>query len=81
MRIDYILKASAKRMTGVFVDINRSMGHVSIYDGRHENIFLQGDDAEQFISECDKYSNICQRLNFDLIELAVAEPYAENLWN
>lgn len=80
MRLDYILKASAMHMLGVFVDVNRSMCHVSIYDGKNESIFLQGDDAEQFIAECDKYSNRCKCLDFSIIELAVAEPYVECIW-
>ena len=81
MRIDYILKASAKRMKGVFVDVDSAYGTVCISSKGQEDIFMQGDDAEQFIAECEELSERCQCLNMGIIELALAEPYAENLWN
>lgn len=83
MRIDYILKAAAKRMRTVSVAVDRSYGTVCISDdtGEQEDIVMQGDDAESFIAECDKLSERCQSLDGYIIEMALAEPYAENLWN
>ena len=45
---------------------------------RSGDIFMQGDDAEQFIS-VETISNRCKRLNFDIIELALAKPYIDYL--
>jgi hypothetical protein len=81
MRIDYILKAAAKRMVGVTVDCDSAYSTVCISMHGEDDIFMQGDDAEQFISECEAMSNRCQCLNFDIIELALAEPYTESFWS
>ena len=80
MRIDYILKAAAKRMNGVSVDCDSSFSTVAITSPGFDEIFLQGDDADNFIDQCRAMSERCQCLNFDVIELAMAEPYTD-LWN
>ena len=81
MRIDYVLKNAAKRMTGVFVDVDSSMGTVCISTNGQDDIFMQGDDADQFIAECESLANRCKHLSPAIIELALAEPYAECIWS
>lgn len=80
MRIDYILKARAKRMNDVYVNVDHEYCTVEITTRGQDSIFMQGDDAENFIAECEKISNRCKCLNFDVIELAVAEHYVECIW-
>lgn len=83
MRIDYILKANAQRAINslITVDVDGSFGTVTIDSPGQETISMQGDDAEQFIADCDKYYNRCKSLDLGTIHLALAYPYAENLWN
>lgn len=81
MRIDYILKASAKRMANVNVDVDRPYETVCISTTGQDDIVMQGDDAAQFIGECDKLATRCKCLDGYTIESALAEQYAENLWN
>lgn len=78
MRIDYILKAAAKRVarSGVTFDINRSLPTVSI-TGRGVDVFMQGGDAEEFVAECEAMSARCESLDFHTIAMALAEPYTE----
>lgn len=80
MRIDYILKASAKRMKHVFVDVDSAYSTVCISTKGQDDIFMQGEDADNFIAEVEALSDRCKCLNVGIIELALAEPYAENLW-
>lgn len=81
MRLDYILKASAKRMHGVFVDVDSSRSTVCISSKNEDDIFMQGEDADKFIEECEQYSKRCKCLDFCIIELAVAETYVECIWS
>ena len=79
MRIDYILKAAAKRMRNVAVDCDSAFSTVCISTPGQEDIFMQGDDAAQFIAEVETMGNRCKSLSPEVIELALAEPYAD-LW-
>jgi hypothetical protein len=79
MRIDYILKAAAKRMQNVSVDCDSDYETVCISTPGQEDIFMQGDDAAQFIAECEKLGQQCRALSPAIIELALAEPYTD-LW-
>jgi len=79
MRIDYILKAAAKRMHNVTVDWDSSFCTVSISTPGQDDIFMQGDDATAFIDEIESMGNRCRSLNPDVIALALAEPYTD-LW-
>ena len=81
MRIDYILKAAAKRAAGVSVDCDSAYSTVCISCPGFEDIFMQGDEADQFIAEVESLGNRCRQLNPSVIELALAEPYADTLWN
>ena len=77
------LYAAAKRMQDgrVTVDCDSAYSTVSIDAPGEESIFMQGEEAGAFIAECDKLWNRYRSVNRDVIELALAEPYAENLWN
>lgn len=79
MRIDYILKAAAKRMHNVTVDCDSAYETVCISTPGQADIFMQGDDAAQFIAEVETMGNRCKSLNTEVIELALAEPYTD-LW-
>lgn len=81
MRIDQILKQTAVRMDGVTVDCDSRFPTVCISSPGHDEIFMQGDEAQQFIDEVEKLGQRCKSLNTGIIELALAAPYAENLWN
>jgi len=81
MRIDYILKASAKRMKDVSVECDSGFSTVCISAKGQDDIFMQGDDADAFILEIENLSKRCKALNPEIIKLALAEPYCENLWN
>lgn len=79
MRIDYILKAAAKRMHNVTVDCDSAYETVCISTPGQEDIFMQGDAAATFIDEVKALGNRCKSLSPEVIELALAEPYAV-LW-
>ena len=83
MRIDYILKAAAKRMenSGVSIDWDSGYSTVLISCAGEDDIFMQGDEADTFIEEIEAMGNRCRSLNPYIIALALAEPYAENIWN
>ena len=82
MRIDYILKRDAQysRNSGVTVDCDSAYSTVCISAPNEDDIFMKGDDADQFIDECEAMSIRCKCLNFGTIELALAKPYIECVW-
>ena len=77
MRLSTILKQHARyaESSGIVVDIDRSMGTVSL----HDDIFMQGEEAFDFIAECDELAKRCRSLDYGIIELAVAYPYCDLL--
>lgn len=83
MTLTEIIKADAKWATdsNIDVEVDRSLGTVCITCPDHDDIFMQGDDAEQFIAECQTLWETAGDVDMGLVELAVAKPYAENLWN
>jgi hypothetical protein len=72
---------AAKRMTdaGITADTDSAYSTVSIDAPGEESIFMQGDDADAFIAECEKLWHRYPSLPMDVCELATAEPYTE-LW-
>jgi hypothetical protein len=76
-----LVKASAERMHDVTVEIDRSMGTVSISAAGEDDIFFEGHEAETFIEAVDKLYEETGDCNEDECALNVAEPYAENIWN
>lgn len=81
MQLTDILRAAAQRMrtAGIHVEVNRSFGWVAITCKGEEDIFMQGDEADEFMEEVRKIGARCTSLAEDTIELALAEPYTD-LW-
>ena len=69
--------------SGVCVEVNTSMQWVSITDmtGSNGAIFMQGDEAGEFIDEIDSLYDQLQTIDKDTIALALARDYIENLWD
>ena len=74
--------ASAKRCkySGVDVDVNEPFSWVTISCDGEEDIFLQGEDADQFIAARDIMTKRYPSLPDYVAELALAEPYTD-LWS
>jgi hypothetical protein len=83
MTLIEIIRASAARMTNVTVETNSSMETVCIFDdsGAQEDIFMQGEEASEFIDRCKALYEEAGDVGMGDVELHVASPYAENLWN
>ena len=77
MKLSTILKQQARyaQASGLVVDIDRAYQTVSL----HDDIFMQGDEAQGFIDAVDTLSKSCRSLSSDIVELAVAYPYADLL--
>ena len=73
---------AAKRMrdAGITVDTDSAYSTVSIDAPGQESIFMQGDEADAFIAECEELWTRYPSLPMDVAELAMAEPYT-NLWS
>jgi len=80
----YICEAAQRCINGgITVDCSRydsGYSEVSIGAPDGDFIFLQGDEAETFLAERDALCKRYPSLAFWLAELALAEPYAENIW-
>lgn len=66
------------------VDVDYSFGTVCIKDllpDPQDDIFMQGEDAEQFIEEVNNLYEKAGNLGLDEAEMFVALPYVENIWN
>jgi DNA-binding NarL/FixJ family response regulator len=77
----YIREAAERcRASGVTVDIDSRFPTVAIDAPGADGVFMQGDEADTFIEEvralCKRYPS----LDEDTAALALAEPYAENLF-
>lgn len=83
MELKDIIEQSAARMAGVTVDYSQTMDTVCIKDdsGRQDDIFMQGDDAVQFLNEMNELYEEVQTLDKDTIALHLANPYVECLWS
>lgn len=76
-----IVKASAERMQDVTVELDRSMGTVTISAPGQGDIFFQGHEADEFIEKVDKLYHETGLCTEDECALNIASPYAENIWN
>lgn len=81
MELAEIVKASASRMVDVTVEADRGFSTVCISCDGEEDIFMQGDEADDFIAEVDTMYDMAQHVTWDEAALCVAEPYAECIWN
>lgn len=80
MTITEIIKAAAVRMTDVTVDVDRSFSTVTITAEGQDTIFLQGDEADQFIAAVDALYEKAGDVAEDEAALCHAEQYAECIW-
>lgn len=80
MTLSQIIEASAQRMQDVTVHMVTNRGTVTISAPNKEDIFLQGDDADIFLSEVERLWNETQTLTRTTIALHLAEPYTD-LWS
>lgn len=83
MKLKTIIEQSAARMAGVTVEYSQTMDTVCISDDscEEEDIFMQGDDAVQFINEMNNLYEKIQTLDKDTIALHLALPYVDGIWN
>jgi hypothetical protein len=72
--------AEYSRESGASVDVDSAYGTVCISARGEDDIFFQGDEAEQFTAAVDALERQVNELDRETIELAVAKPYIENLW-
>lgn len=78
----FIREAAARqRASGVTVDIDSPYSTVAIDAPGEDGIFMQGDEAETFISEVRALCKRFPSLDEDTAALALAEPYAETLFH
>jgi len=81
MTLTEIVKATAARMKDVAVYLDRNMDNVLISTPGQEDIYMQGDDAVQFLTELDDLYEKTGDCTEDECALTLAAPYAENLWS
>ena len=81
MELSEIIKKSAERMQNVCVDIDRRFGTVCISSNGEEDIFMQGEDASDFIAQVDNLYEKAGDVTEDEAALCCAAPYCECIWN
>ena len=78
----FIREAAARcRSSGVSVDLDSSFSTVAIDAPGQDGVFMQGDEADQFIEEVRALCKRYRSLDEDTAALALAEPYAEALFH
>ena len=78
-----IIMQDAEYCKNVQVTVNSCYGTVSIIDcdGEQEEIFLQGDDACQFISEAERLWDNLETITRQDAYAHLAKPYVDSYWN
>ena len=81
MNLKDILKQQAEytRNSDVTVEIVRNMACVTIHADEESELFLEGEQADKFIDQCDAYALECPDMEGHDIELAVAYGYLDIL--
>lgn len=78
----FIREAAARvRADGVTVDMDSTYSTVAIDAPGQDGLFMQGDEADQFITEVRALCKRYRSLDEDTAALALAAPYAETLFN
>lgn len=77
MKLSEIVKRTIRGMSNVTVDVNEKYGYITITNGTDE-IFLQGDDFNSFMSEVDAIKD--EEISYGDKLLFVAEQYTSVLW-
>ena len=70
-----VIRMAAWRMRDVNIDVDTLYGTVAIGD----NVFMQGDEAVEFITEAESLYEKAQYVSMDDCYACLAEPYAELL--
>lgn len=83
MMLTQVIRAASERMAGVDVEVNRTLGTVVMRDraGEHEDIFMQGDEASQFIEAAEQLWETVGDMGIDACYHCLAEPIVSCLWN
>ena len=84
MRLDYKLKAAAKRMEalGVSIDIDYNFVYVDISVVGYVGVFMQGDEACNFIDRVYLIANTrCRCMDKDTIALGLAEELSDLIFS
>ena len=77
----YICEAAQRCINGkITVDCDSSYSTVAIDAPGKDTIFMQGDEADEFIRARDALCKRYPSLEFYVAELALAEPYAECIY-
>ena len=77
----YIVEAAERVYnSGITIDWDSAFSTVSIDHPDEESIFMQGDDADQFIGEIETLCKRFPSLDEYTAALSLAEPYAECIW-
>jgi hypothetical protein len=82
MNLSDMVRAAHARMADVMVDVDESFGSVSIGDpdnGDEGCVFMQGDEADQFIESARSLYEELGDVTIDEVWAYLAEPYAETL--
>jgi hypothetical protein len=73
-RFDELIRISAWHVRNVRIDVDEHMPTVTI----GENVFLQGEEADNFIEAAEKLYEQAQTVTMDHCYACVAHPYVEN---
>lgn len=78
---EYIHAAANRcRESGISIDWDSSFETVTISCKGEEDIFMQGEDAADFISEIETTCKRFRSLDEETAALAMSEQYAECIW-
>ena len=82
-RATKFIHAAAKRVRDakIAVTYHRAQGWVTISCKGQDDIFMQGDEADNFIAEIDAMTRRFPSLDDQTAADALAEPYTENIWS
>ncbi len=85
MELVQIIEEAARRMACVKVDIQWHIPTVRMSTDGKEDIFIQGEDAVEFITEGELLDEHCcnvdaHHITEDEIARYIAEPFAANIW-
>lgn len=83
MTLAEIIAANVQYMRNVTVSVDTRYETVEISDdsGAQEEIFLQGQDAHEFIRESEDIWNQVGSVSIADVHLHMARCYVDNLWN
>lgn len=82
MKLSQIIADTAARMRDTSVAVDTSLGTVCISDnaGEFEDIFMQGDDADRFIAECERAWNATGDTTIEQCWLWMASQFTDCIW-